>query len=219
VGLFGFTGAGKSTLLSLLARVYDAPPGTLFVDGVDLTTVPVEEWRAAVACVPQEPWLFSTTLARNIALSERNAEPEPERLRAAVTDAALDEDLDAFPEGLETLVGERGITLSGGQRQRAALARAFYRDFRLLLLDDVMSAVDHATEKRLIDAVYRRCAAATTLLVSHRCSVLARADRVLVFDQGRLVADAAPETLIQGDGPYARAWRLQQAAEALEGAP
>jgi ATP-binding cassette subfamily B protein len=219
VGLFGFTGAGKSTLLSLLARVYDAPAGTVFVDGVDVTTVPVEDWRAAVACVPQEPWLFSTTLARNIALSERGTSPDPVRLRAAVSDAALDVDLEAFPEGLETLVGERGITLSGGQRQRAALARAFYRDFRLLLLDDVMSAVDHATEKRLIDAVYRRCGAATTLLVSHRCSVLARADRVLVFDDGRLVADAHHSVLVQGDGPYARAWRLQQAAEALEGAP
>ena len=218
VGVFGLTGAGKSTLLSVLARVYEPPAGTVLADGVDITRVPIEAWREAAACVPQEAWLFSATLAQNIALSERGPQPDPERLRRAVNDAALAGELEALPAGLETLVGERGMTLSGGQRQRAALARAYYRDFRLLLLDDVMSAVDHATEKHLIDALYRRCGAATTLIVSHRCSVLARADRVLVFEDGVLIDNAPHAELAQRPGPYAKAWQLQQAAEALEGA-
>jgi len=217
VGVFGLTGAGKSTLLSVLARVYEPPTGTVLADGVDITRVPIEAWREVTASVPQEAWLFSATLAQNIALAERGPRPDPERLQRAVEDAALAGEVEALPSGLETLVGERGITLSGGQRQRAALARAYYRDFRLLLLDDVMSAVDHATEKHLIDALYRRCGAATTLIVSHRCSVLARADRVLVFEDGLLVDDAPHAVLAQRPGPYAKAWQLQQAAEALEG--
>jgi ATP-binding cassette subfamily B multidrug efflux pump len=224
VGLFGLTGAGKSTLLGLLARVQDAPPGAVRIYGeagpaaaVDLVRTGVRDWRRHVAYVPQEAFLFSMSLRENIALAETAATPDAARLDAAVTDAALSGDLKALPEGLDTLVGERGITLSGGQRQRAALARAWYRDFDLLLLDDVMSAVDHATEKQLIEATYRRCTRATTLIVSHRCSVLARAERILVLSEGRLIASGTHEALLaDAEGPYARAWRLQQAAAAIE---
>jgi ATP-binding cassette subfamily B protein len=227
VGLFGLTGAGKSTLLGLLARVQDAPPGAVRIYGasgteraVDLTRTPVRDWRRHVAYVPQEAFLFSMSLRENIALAETAATPDAARLDAAVADAALSLDLQALPEGLDTLVGERGITLSGGQRQRAALARAWYRDFDLLLLDDVMSAVDHATEKQLIEATYRRCTRATTLIVSHRCSALARAERILVLSEGRLVASGThDELLADAEGPYARAWRLQQAAAAIDALP
>ncbi|MCA9557855.1 MAG: ATP-binding cassette domain-containing protein, partial [Myxococcales bacterium] len=152
----------------------------------------------------------------NIALADAPEDVDPARLQAAVEDAALDTDLAGFPEGLDTIVGERGVTLSGGQRQRTALARAFYRDFDLLLLDDVMSAVDHATEKRLIDALYRRAGAGTTLVVSHRISVLTRADRVLVFDGGKLVDVGTHAELVLRPGPYAHAWKLQRAAESIE---
>ena len=228
LGIFGLTGAGKSTLLQLLARVHDAPPGSITLVGengqpADLVRTPVRDWRRHVAYVPQEAFLFSTSLRENVALAEPGPRPDEARVQAAVADAALLDDLSTLPEGLDTIVGERGITLSGGQRQRAALARAWYRDFQLLLLDDVMSAVDHATEKTLVEAVYRRSARATTLIVSHRCSVLAKAQRILVLDAGRVVDCDTHERLLRPDadgrpasGPYARAWRLQQAAEAID---
>ncbi len=216
VGIFGLTGAGKSTLLNLLARIYEPAPGAVTLDGVDVRDVPVRAYWDRVAYVGQEPFLFSKTMRENIALADAPEAVDAARLQAAVEDAALDTDLAGFPEGLDTVVGERGVTLSGGQRQRTALARAFYRDFDLLLLDDVMSAVDHATEKRLIDALYRRAGAGTTLVVSHRISVLTRADRVLVFDGGALVEAGTHAELVLRPGPYARAWKLQRAAETIE---
>ena len=218
LGIFGLTGSGKSTLLNLLARVYDPPPGAVTLDGVDVRALPIRDYWRTVAYVGQEPFLFSRTIEENIALAQHAGAAEAERLQGAVEDAALNEDLGAFPDGLATVVGERGMTVSGGQRQRTALARAFYRDFDVLLLDDVMSAVDHATEKKLIEALYRRTAGGTTIVVSHRISVLAKADRVIVLDGGRLVADGPHEQLLAGDGPYARAWRLQQAMARMEAA-
>ena len=221
LGVFGLTGTGKTTLLNLLARVYDPPAGSVLFDGVDVLDVPVRDYWRAVAYVPQEPYLFSRTIRENVALGEAQPSADTDaRVQAAVADAALETDIDVFPEGLETRVGERGITVSGGQRQRIALARTFYRDFSLLLLDDVMSAVDHATESQLIDAIYRRGARASSIIVSHRISVLARADRVLVLDGGRIVDTGTHQTLVERtDGPYARAWRLQQAARELEREP
>ena len=222
VGIFGFTGSGKSTLLDVLGRVREPGAGTVFVDGVDVVDVPVQDYWRQVAFVTQEPFLFSKSIRDNIGWQGSAADgPEPARLERAVEDAALSPDLEVLPERLDTVVGERGITLSGGQRQRVALARAFYRDFDVLLLDDVLSAVDHATEGLLIDAIYRRSREAdggprTTVVVSHRVSVLARADRVLVLDGGRLVDSGTHDALVSREGPYLQAWRLQQAAQALE---
>ena len=216
LGIFGLTGSGKSTLLGLLSRIYDPPPGAVRLDGVDVRDVAVRSYWQRVAVVGQEAFLFSRSIAENIALAEPAEAIDHDRLRAAVQDAALDVDVDAFPDGLNTIIGERGVTLSGGQRQRTALARAFYRDFDVLLLDDVMSAVDHATEKKLIDALYRRSDRKTTLVVSHRISVLTRADRILVLDEGRLVSSGTHAELLETKGPYAKAWALQQAAERAE---
>lgn len=218
LGVFGLTGSGKSTLLDVLARIHDPPPGTVRLAGTDITTVSPRDYWRTVAYVGQEAWLFSRSVRENVALAEPPDRIEPARLQAAVEDAALAGDVATFPEGLDTRVGERGITLSGGQRQRTALARAFYRDFDVLLLDDVMSAVDHATEKKLIDAVYRRAAGCTTIIVSHRISVLARADRIIVLEDGRLVEEGTHASLLQRAGPYARAWKLQRAADRLEAA-
>jgi len=216
LGIFGLTGAGKSTLLNLLARVYDPPPGTVRITGTDITTVPERDYWQAVAFVSQEPFLFSKSVRENVALAMSDAQIDEERLQEAINDAALGDDIASFRDGLATLVGERGITVSGGQRQRTALARAFYRDFEVLLLDDVMSAVDHGTEKKLIEALYRRAAGRTTLIVSHRLSVLARAQRVIVLDGGKLVDQGTHTELLQRPGPYARTWQLQQAQAEAE---
>ncbi|PKN55850.1 MAG: hypothetical protein CVU56_19125 [Deltaproteobacteria bacterium HGW-Deltaproteobacteria-14] len=214
VGVFGLTGSGKSTLLDLVARVYDPPPGTIEVAGVPLESIDIRAWWGSLAYVPQDAFLFSQSLRDNIALAAPAGERDDERVAAAATDAALTDDLAALSHGLDTVVGERGITLSGGQRQRSALARAFYRRFEVLLLDDVLSAVDHATERRLIDAIYRRAAGATALVVSHRISVLRRAHRILVLDRGRLVASGTHEELLaRGVEPYCRVHKLQQARD------
>jgi ATP-binding cassette, subfamily B, multidrug efflux pump len=213
LGVFGLTGAGKSTLLDVLARIYEPPAGTVQLSGTDISTVPTDAYWRGVAHVSQHPFLFSSTVAGNIALGVDS--PDPARIERAVQDAALDSDVHSFPDGLETAVGERGITVSGGQRQRTALARAFYRDdFGVLLLDDVMSAVDHATEERLIGTLYRRAEGKTTVIVSHRISVLAQADRVIVLDEGRLVDQGTHAELSARSGIYAEAWRLQKATDA-----
>lgn len=214
VGVFGLTGSGKSTLLDLVARVYDPPAGTIRVGDTPIEQVDIRAWWDALAYVPQDAFLFSQSLRDNIALAAPADGRDDERVAAAADDAALTDDLTALPDGLDTVVGERGITLSGGQRQRSALARAFYRRFDVLLLDDVLSAVDHATERRLIDAIYRRAAGATALVVSHRISVLRRAHRILVLDRGRLVASGTHEELLAaGVEPYGRVHKLQQARD------
>lgn len=218
LGIFGATGSGKTTLLSLLARVYEPPAGTVKVDGRDVRDIALPAYWHALAYVPQDAWLFSATLRENIALSQEPEQRDEARIVRSIETAALSDDMQSLPEGLDTKVGERGITLSGGQRQRAALARAFYRDFEVLLLDDVLSAVDHATEKQLIAAIDRRAAegsGVTTLIVSHRVSALKAAENILVLDDGKIVARGTHDELLRDrDGVYYKAWRLQQAREA-----
>jgi ATP-binding cassette subfamily B multidrug efflux pump len=211
VGFFGLTGSGKSTLLNILARLYDPPAGTVTAGGVDITKVDVKQYWQKVAYVPQDPFLFSQSIAENIAIADLAGVENREAIGSAAHDGALAEDLDALPDGLDTRVGERGVTLSGGQKQRSALARAFYREYDVLLLDDVLSAVDHATEQTLIEAIYRRGRGATMLVVSHRISVLSRADKVIVLDHGKIVDQGTHQELVDcKTGLYYRAWRLQQ---------
>ena len=161
--------------------------------------------------VPQVPFLFTSSISENISMEQ----PErAARASAAAAEAALGTDLERLPDGLSTVVGERGVTLSGGQRQRVALARGFARDFDLLLLDDVLSAVDHDTEQRLIKAILRRASGRagqrpTVVVVSHRLGVLSHADRVLVLERGRLVDHGDHSELIQRPGPYQDAWKVQ----------
>lgn len=216
LGVFGLTGSGKTTLLNVLARIYEPPANTVFVDGVDITTTAKPDYWSDLAYVPQDAFLFSQSLADNVGLSAPG-EPDPARIQQAVADAALAVDLNALPDGLDTVVGERGITLSGGQRQRTALARAFYRDFGWLLLDDVLSAVDHATEKKLIDAIYGRGAGRTKVIVSHRISALRHAEQIVVLDAGSVVAQGTHDELIGGKTAYAKAWKLQREEGAAHG--
>jgi ATP-binding cassette subfamily B protein len=211
VGLFGRTGSGKSTLLRVLARLYNPPAGTVLIDGVDLRLLDLDIWRRRLAMVPQRPFLFSDTVAANIGLQE---DPDPDGVGFAADLAALTPDLETLPDGIQTVVGERGIMLSGGQRQRVALARGLYRQGDLLILDDVLSAVDHETEARLVDTLAgltRRPQAPTVLIASHRLSALRHTDLVLCFDRGRLIDVGPHAELVERPGVYRDTWLAQTA--------
>jgi len=217
LGIFGKTGSGKTTLVNLLTRVYTAPASTVFFDGHDITKVPLQSVRAAMAVVPQSPFLFSTRLRDNVTLPagprqrpKKGApvvpEPPDPRLEHVLDAACLVEDIGHLPQGLDTVVGERGVMLSGGQRQRAALARALYRERPLLVLDDVLSAVDQGTEAKMVTAIRGLRSGdhpPTTVIVSHRTSVLEHADEILVLDGGRIVERGTHDALVAKGGVYA----------------
>lgn len=220
IGVFGRTGSGKTTLLRLLSRAYNAQPEQLFVDDIDITKLHLDEWRKRMSVVTQSPFLFSDDIATNIAMGERPRE----EIEQVIDSAALRRDLESLPDGLDTIVGERGIMLSGGQRQRVALARALCRPFDFLILDDVLSAVDHQTEHTLIETIKqighsRPEAPPTTILVSHRLSALCSTDLILVLEQGKLVDKGTHQELIRREGPYKEAWELQSNKVDDEGNP
>jgi ATP-binding cassette subfamily B protein len=218
--IVGSTGAGKSTLLSLLARLHEPPPGTVFVDGHDVRHLPLSVLRGAIGFVPQELFLFSATIADNIALGEPVTLPgvprwPRERLAAAAATARLDADLASFPQGYDTVVGERGITLSGGQKQRTALARALATDARVLVLDDTLSAVDTHTEEEILSRLRGVMRARTSILVSHRVSTVRGADQILVLEDGRVVERGTHDELLRLGGHYAALARHQQLEDEL----
>ncbi|MDP1570838.1 MAG: ABC transporter ATP-binding protein [Vicinamibacterales bacterium] len=210
--IVGPTGAGKSTLLHLLARLHDPPPGMVFLDGMDVCALPLATVRGALGVVPQEPFLFSTTIADNIAFgaADPGAPATREAVRAAAAVARLEADVDQFPLGYDTLIGERGITLSGGQKQRTAIARAVCADPRVLVLDDALSAVDTDTEERILEGLRAVRRTRTTVIVAHRVSTVRDADQILVLDEGRLVEQGTHDTLVARGGRYAELARQQQ---------
>jgi ATP-binding cassette subfamily B protein len=230
--LVGRTGSGKSTLADCLARLVDVPPGQVFLDGRDVTTIPLRELRGAVGYAPQEAFLFSTTIADNVAFgfgggSTRggpagDAAPgdavDP-RIRAAAEAAGLTRDLAALPAGYGTVVGERGITLSGGQRQRVALARALAASPRVLVLDDSLSSVDAETERDILGRLAEVLRGRTAVLVSHRVAAVKGADQVVVLDEGRLVERGTHDELLARGGLYAELYRTQLEAAPSEGSP
>ncbi len=213
LGVYGAVGSGKSTLVSLLARLHLPPAGTIALDGVDLLAVARDDLRQAVAVVPQDAFLFSRSVRENIGYIDRVADIDDARVQAAVAKACLTGDIARLSQGLETVVGERGQTLSGGQRQRVQLARAFYRGYRLLILDDVLSAVDHDTEAKLLAAIQADIAAKGTsaILISHRLSALAAADEIVVLEQGKVAERGTHAQLLAQAGTYARVWLAQSA--------
>lgn len=213
VGVVGRTGAGKSTLLSLIPRLIDPPDGALRVDGHDIHRLPLATLRRSIAMVPQETFLFSASIRENVTFGTGDADEEA--ILDAVQAAGLDRDLEGFPKGLDTVVGERGITLSGGQKQRVALARAILRQPRILLLDDCLSAVDAETEERILRNLRQVFSGRTVFVVSHRISAVRRADVVVVLDDGRIVERGDHEALLAHAGLYADLHRRQQLEQAL----
>ncbi len=210
--IVGRVGSGKSTLVEAIPRLIDIPAGAVFLDGNDVTEAVLSSLRAVIGYAPQEAFLFSTTIAENIAFGSDRSDVGSDRrlaIEAAAAAAGLTKDLDALPDGLETVVGERGITLSGGQRQRVALARALAAKPALLILDDSLSSVDAETEREILSRLDEVMADRTTILVSHRVGVLRRADQIAVLDDGALAELGTHEELLAGKGVYADLYRTQ----------
>ncbi len=214
----GATGSGKTTLISLLARLHNPPAGTVYVDDVDVRQIPLSRLRGVVGFVPQEPFLFSDTIAENVAFGvddPDDASRIAERVRAAAAVARLDKDVEEFPKGYDTLVGERGITLSGGQKQRTALARAVMLDPRILVLDDALSAVDTYTEEEILGKLRGVMRQRTSIIVSHRISTVRDADQIFVLERGRIVERGRHEELVRKGGIYGEMFKKQLLEEEL----
>jgi len=214
VAIVGHTGSGKSTLVSLIPRLIDPTEGAVFLDGVNARDLDPAWLRHQIGFVPQETFLFSATLAENIAFGvERAGEDE---IRRAAQLAGLGPDIAGFPAGYETMIGERGLTLSGGQKQRVAIARAILRNPRILILDDALSSVDTLTEERILTSLAEVMRGRTTILISHRVSTVRNAQRIFVIEHGEIAEQGTHSELIGNGGYYADLYQKQLLEEELE---
>ena len=215
VAVVGPIGCGKTTLARALGRMVEVPHGQLWIDGQDITSLSLRDLRTKISLVPQEGYLFTATLAENLRFG--NPEASESELRAAARQAQLEADIQAFPDGYETLVGERGITLSGGQRQRSALARALLVDAPILVLDDALASVDNRTAAAILQSLTLN-QKRSVLFISHQLSAAAACDRVLVLEEGRVVQQGHHRELVGRRGTYRRLWEREQASQQLEAA-
>jgi ATP-binding cassette subfamily B protein len=213
LAIVGPTGSGKTTLVNLIARLYDAPEGSLLIDGRPLREYPLAVLRHNIGMVPQETFLFSATIRENLAFGAPEASEE-DLFRATET-AHIRKEFEEFPQGLETMVGERGVTLSGGQKQRAAIARALLRRPAILILDDALASVDTYTEERILSGLSGYTSASTTILISHRVSTVRNADQIAVLNHGQIVELGRHDELLARDGYYAGLYQKQQLEEEL----
>jgi len=209
LGIVGLTGAGKSTFAHLIPRVFDPPIGTVCIGGVDIRDIDLAELRRSIGFVPQDPFLFSATLAENIAFGRPDASPT--EIEEAATLAGIHDEIVEFPQGYETTVGERGISLSGGQKQRVAIARALLLDPRIVIFDDPLSAVDAEREEFILGNLREFFRGRTSIIIAHRISAVRNADHTIVLDKGRIVERGSHDELLTRNGVYTRIWRLQQA--------
>jgi ATP-binding cassette subfamily B multidrug efflux pump len=213
VAIVGATGAGKSTLVQLIPRLYNAPPDSLFIDGVPIEKIPVAALRSAIGFIPQDTFLFGETIRENIAFGVESATDA--QIQRAAEISNIDADVQAFPNKYQTLVGERGITLSGGQKQRTAISRAVIRDPKILILDDALSSVDTYTEEQILRELKHVMRNRTSILISHRVSTVKEADEIIVLDRGEIVERGTHAELLTRDGYYAELHRRQLLEEEL----
>ena len=213
LAIVGPTGSGKTTLVSLIPRIYDAAPGSVWIDGKPVREYPIEPLRRQIGFVPQETFLFSETVRENIAFGKEDATDEA--VRSAAEAANIATDIEEFPEKYQTMVGERGITLSGGQKQRSAIARAIIRNPRILILDDALSSVDTHTEDKILNHLREIMQDRTTIFISHRVSTVRNADRIAVLHAGRIVELGTHEELIARNGYYSDLYNKQLLEEEL----
>jgi len=209
IGLVGLTGAGKSTLARLIPRMFDPPPGTVLVGGIDVRELSLKELRRTIGFVPQDPFLFSASIRENIAFG--NPEASDEQVEEAARRAGIHDEIVEFPNGYETRVGERGIALSGGQKQRVAIARALLLPARILIFDDPLSAVDAEREAFILRNLRDFFRSRTSIVIAHRLSAVMHSERIVVLDRGRIVESGTHAELLAEGGIYRRIWDLQQA--------
>ena len=221
LAIVGPTGSGKTTLVNLIPRIYDAAPGAVLIDGLPVRQFPLDSLRRHIGFVPQETFLFSDTIRENIAfgvsegISEEAGDASLDQIKAAAEAASIAQDIASFPEGYNTMVGERGITLSGGQKQRTAIARALLRSPRILILDDALSSVDTHTEDKILNHLREIMRGRTTIFISHRVSTVRNADSIAVLHQGRIVELGTHDQLIARNGYYTDLYNKQLLEEEL----
>lgn len=215
VGIIGKTGSGKTTLVDLILRTYNVPDNSIFIDNVDINLLPIKLVRKYCAYVPQDNFLFSTSVAENIAFSKKDASIE--EIKKASILASLDENILDFKDGYETVLGERGVTISGGQKQRTSIARALIKDASILILDDSVSAVDTKTERVIIDNLKETRKGKTTILIAHRISTIEQMDKILLIDDGKIIAFGKPLDLYNNCTEYKQMVDLQKLEEEFGG--
>jgi ATP-binding cassette subfamily B protein len=214
VALVGKVGAGKSTLVQLLPRIFDPQPNSIFIDGVSATEIPINVLREAIGYVEQEPFLFSMTIRENILMG--NPAADKKDIDSVINCVHLMKDVESFPDGLETIVGERGVSLSGGQKQRIALARALIKKPAILILDDAFSSLDAETENIIIKNIRKVIKGLTTISVTHRFSMAMEMDKVFFIDQGRVIQEGSHYELVKIDGDYQKMYKTQALAKEME---
>jgi ATP-binding cassette subfamily B protein len=212
--IVGRTGSGKTVLCNLLARLLESPQGSLFIDGTEIHRIPLKRLRRSIGYVPQDTFLFSETIRENIAFGR--IEAKDQEIEEAARIAQIYDEIMEFPEGMNTVIGERGITLSGGQRQRVAIARALLMNPPIFILDDALSSVDIQTEERILEGLEKSLQGKTTILITHRIAPLRKADRIVVLDEGRVVEIGTHTTLLARGGIYANLYWQRELEEELE---
>ena len=215
LGILGRTGSGKSTIVYLIPRIFDPPEGSIYIDGVDVRSMYLDDLRKSISLVPQESILFSTTIKEN--LTYGNPDAGEDEIINALKVAEIYDEIMEMPDGLNTQVGERGVTLSGGQRQRLAIARAVLRNAPIFILDDALSAVDAETESRILRNLSDFLKTKTTIIISHRVSALKDCNQIIVLDRGKIVDRGTHEELISREGIYKHIYEMQKLEEEVAG--